>query len=192
MGEIVVLENLGLLLLKISKYKKIAFSYVPHTLPLGLSQQDPAGWVTWGQVRRENQLCGKMMWCFSRWQSFSESVQGQWWAWWQREAGRGKKREQSFSVSAILWAKCKYTSLSSGALERRGVFLLVQGCLPEWCPEVALPCWQLLLGACVWAAQQLPSLPLGPAGRGWSLLGVPFAFWRAGARGSFLADEILI
>lgn len=47
MGEIVVLENLGLLLLKISKYKKIAFSYVPHTLPLGLSQQDPAGWVAW-------------------------------------------------------------------------------------------------------------------------------------------------
>lgn len=48
-----------------------------------------------------------------------------------RGSERGKKREQSFSVSAILWAKCKYTSLSTGALERRGIFLLVQGWLPE-------------------------------------------------------------
>lgn len=39
----------------------------------------------------------------------------------ERGRERGKKREQSFSVSAILWAQCKYTSLSTGALERRGV-----------------------------------------------------------------------
>lgn len=38
-----------------------------------------------------------------------------------------KKREQSFSVGAIFWAECKYRSLSTGALERRGVFLLELG-----------------------------------------------------------------
>lgn len=65
--------------------------------------------------------------------------------------GRRKKREQSFSVSAISWAKCKYRSLSTGALERRGVGIPSGvGCLPEWCPEWLCPagsfCWEPVCG----------------------------------------------
>lgn len=50
---------------------------------------------------------------------------------------RSQWREQSLSVSAILWAKHKHTSLSTGGLARTGVSLLAWGGLPAWCLEVA-------------------------------------------------------
>lgn len=93
---------------------------------------------------------------------------------------RGKKREQSFSVSAILWASVNTRAWALVPWKEEGRGIPSGPGLSAWVVS-----WGgfALLAACVWAAQQLPSLLLGPARGGWSILGVPFAFLRAGTRG---------
>lgn len=149
---------------------------MPHTPPLGWNQQDPAGWVTWGQVRRENQLCGKMMWCFSRWQSFSESVQGQWWAWWQRQGEKRREEKRGSKVflsvpscgpSANTWAWALVPWKEEGySFTCRAVCL---SGVPRWlCPAGSF-CWEPVY-------KQPSSCPLylwGQEGEGEAVLGYP-------------------
>lgn len=97
---------------------------------------------------REPQLCGKATWCFSRWQSSSESLRGQPSARCQRE--RGKKREQTLSVSAILWAKRKHAGPSAGGAEG-GPPAPVRGGLPAAVPRWPCP------GSLRWGSGGSPS-----------------------------------
>lgn len=127
-------------------WKKAVFSCVPHTLPLGWRQQGPAG--RWG-----GKFSCVVKWCgvFSRWQSFSESVQCQWWAWWQREAGREEKRGSkdfqsvpSCGPSANTWAWALVPWKEEGCSFWCGAVCL-SGVLSWLCPPGSF-CWKSVFG----------------------------------------------